>query len=164
MHVDITGYVEQLRSDLQAAAAAGDATMVQAADRLAGALEAAVRMALLEALSDAAAEITSTLDGTVVEVRLKGREPHFVVTVTDDGGSALPPPAPPAADGDDDAPAARITLRLPNALKALAEEAAGRSRQSLNTWLVDAIRAATNAPTASRERRGVGRHLSGWAR
>ena len=164
VRMDISGYVEQLRSDLQAAAAAGDATMVQAADRLAGALEAAVRMALLEALSDAAAEITSTLDSTVVEVRLKGREPHFVVTVTDDTPSTLPPPAPPAADGDDDAPTARITLRLPNALKALAEEAAGRSRQSLNTWLVDAIRAATNAPTAPHERRGVGRHLSGWAR
>ena len=163
MHVDITGYVEQLRSDLQAAAAAGDATMVQAADRLAGALDAAVRMALLEALSDAAAEITSTLDGPVVEVRLKGREPHFVVTVTD-ARAGTPAAGTADADGDDDVPAARITLRLPNALKALAEEAAGRSRQSLNTWLVDAIRAATNAPTASHERRGVGRHLSGWAR
>lgn len=162
--MDITGYVEQLRTDLQAAASAGDATMVQAADRLGDALEAAVRMALLEALSDAAAEITSSLDGAVVEVRLKGREPQFVVTVTADAPPALPPPAPAPPDGDDDAPTARITLRLPDALKVRAEDAAGRSRQSLNTWLVEAIRAATDAPVAPRDRRGVGQHLSGWAR
>ena len=76
-------------------------------------------MALLEALSDAAAEITSTLDGTVVEVRLKGREPQFVVTVTADAPPSPSRHAPPTADGDDDAPTARITLRLPDALKAL---------------------------------------------
>ena len=123
-------------------------------------------MAMLEALSDAAAEITSGLDGAVVEVRLKGREPQFVITRTDD--------APPLAaagtattddDGDDDALTARITLRLPERLKARAEEAAGRSRQSLNTWLVDAVRAATNAAgVVPRAAWRIGQHLSGWAR
>ena len=58
--------------------------MAAAAERLAAALDASVRMALLEALSDAAAEITAALDGAVVEVRLKGRDPQFVVDVADD--------------------------------------------------------------------------------
>ena len=163
--MDITGYVEQLRADLQAAAAAGDASMVQAAERLASALDAAVRMALLEALSDAAAEITSNLDGAVVEVRLRGREPELSVTQTATAEPAFPPPGPGAPDADDDAQTARITLRLPEALKARAEAAAGRSRQSLNTWLVEAIRAATDVRRpAPRQRRGVGQHLTGWAR
>ena len=162
--MDITGYVDQLRSDLHAAAAAGGEAVAQAAERLGAALEASVRMALLEALSDAAAEITSSLDGAVVDVRLKGRDPQFVVTVTDDAPPFAEPAPPPPHDGDDDVLTARITLRLPESLKACAEEAAGRARQSLNTWLVDAIRAATHPPTSSRERRGIGQHLSGWAR
>jgi HicB family len=161
--MDISVYVDQLRSDLHAAAAAGGDAVAQAAERLGGALEAAVNMTMLEALSDAAAEITSSLDGAVIDVRLKGRNPHFVVTVTDQA-SPFAEPAPPPPDGEDDLLTARITLRLPEGLKARAEEAAGRARQSLNTWLVEAIRTATNAPTSPRERRGSGQHLSGWAR
>ena len=77
----------------------------------------AVRMDLLEALSDAAAEITSGLDGTVVEVRLKGRQPQFVVT----GDRRLAPPPHRPDDGRRPTTTARttarITLRLPDGLK-----------------------------------------------
>ena len=165
--MDITGYVEHLRADLRATAEAGDEAMVRSADRLVAALDAGVRMALLEALSDAAAEITTGLDGPVVEVRLKGREPQFVIT------GAPEPPQPPApavhdaADDDGDGATARITLRLPDGLKVRAEEAAARSRQSLNTWLVDAVRAAaspTPPPPPPSGRGRAGTQLSGWAR
>jgi hypothetical protein len=141
--------------------------MLDAADRLATTLDAAVRMALLEALSDAAAEITTALDGPSVEVRLKGRDPDFVVTPS--APSAPPEPAlwPASADGgsDDDASTARITLRLPEPLKQRAEAAAAATRQSLNTWLVDAVRAAADGhpPTPPPSRR-AGKQLSGWAR
>ena len=162
--MDITGYVEQLRAELSAAAAPGGEEMVATAHQLSAALDASVRMALLEALSDAAAEITAALDHVVVEVRLKGREPQFVVEIaetpvatTDDVGSQ-------PDDGDDDASTARITLRLPEALKQRAEDSAARSRQSLNTWLVEAIRQATRPTDDTRGRRGIGRQLSGWAR
>ena len=138
MHMDITGYVEQLRAELSAAAAPGGEEMVAAADRLSAALDASVRMALLEALSDAAAEITAALDALVVEVRLKGREPQFVVEVAEPRSRRPMTSASVPADGDDDASTARITLRLPEALKQRAEDSAARSRQSLNTWLVDA--------------------------
>lgn len=159
--MDITGYVEQLQGDLRAAAAAGDEATAAVADRLAAALDAAVRMAILEALSDAAAEITNALEATAVEVRLKGREPQFVVTTTAGPAPAFPP-SDPGTPVDDDTPTARITLRLPDGLKVRAEAAAGRARQSLNTWLVEAIRAATE--DAPRRRHGAGQHLTGWAR
>jgi hypothetical protein len=163
--MDITGYVERLRADLVAAAASGGEAMIDAAERLATTLDSAVRMALLEALSDAAAEISTELDGGAVEVRLKGREPQFVVT---------PPPGPaaatdaPDAGGSgpdaDDSVTVRITLRLPESLKQRVEEAANRSRQSLNTWLVEAARAASREPASPREWRVSGQRLSGWAR
>ena len=38
---------------------------------------------------------------------------------------------------------ARITLRLPESVKTKAEEFAARSGHSLNTWLVNVVRAAT---------------------
>ena len=169
--MDITGYVDHLRADLVAAAAAGGEAMVDAADRLATALDAAVRMALLEALSDAAAEITAELDGATVEVRLRGRDPDLVVThapLADASEAGPPPPGGPApADGDDDATlTARITLRIPEPLKQRAEAAAAGLRQSLNTWLVDAVRAAADGEPPRRAtpgRRGV-KQLTGWAR
>jgi HicB family len=167
--VDITGYVEHLRADLHDAAASGGEAMVDAADRLASTLDAAVRMALLEALSDAAAEITAALDGPSVEVRLKGRDPDFVVTSGVPSEPTFPPPPPPPAgiDGgsDEDASTARITLRLPEPLKQRAETAAAAARQSLNTWLVDAVRTAADgrSPT-DRPARRAGKQLSGWAR
>ena len=50
-----------------------------------------------------------------------------------------PPPAPPAPDDDNQS---RITLRLPESVKVRAEEAANAIGQSLNGWLVDAVRDA----------------------
>jgi hypothetical protein len=165
--VDITPYVEHLRSDLVDAAATGGEAMVDAAERLSTSLDAALRMALLEALSDAAAEITAALEGPSVEVRLKGRDPDFVVTPAPlpEPAFAAPAPPPPAGEGgEDDVATARITLRLPEPLKQRAEAAAGAARQSLNTWLVDAVRAAADGPTPNRPSRRAGKQLSGWAR
>jgi hypothetical protein len=165
--MDLTRYVEHLRAGLADTAAAGGEAVVEAAERLATALDAAVRMVLLEALSDAAAEITATLDGTSVEVRLRGRDPDFVVTpaVPTEAAFAMPLP-PPVTEGasDDDAATARITLRLPEPLKLRAEAAAAGVRQSLNTWLVDAVRAAADGPPPSRHSWRAGKQLSGWAR
>lgn len=172
--MDLTGYVERLRADLAAAAAAGGEAMLDAAERLATSLDAAVRMALLEVLSDAAAEITAALDGTTVEVRLRGRDPDLVVTVEAPappdrfvGAGAARPGGPDAgADAESDDVVARITLRIPEPLKQRAEAAATSLRQSLNTWLVDAVRAAADgdARSAARpDRRGT-KHVTGWVR
>jgi hypothetical protein len=182
MRMDITPYVEALRRDLITAAEAGGEDVRASAERLALALDPAVRLAFFEALSQAAAEITRDLPaGGSVEVRLHGREPQFVIEA--------PVPAEPAPSGDEDAEidedgaVARITLRLPEGLKTKAEEAASGRGQSLNTWLVNAVRAATRdravdvdldissmplLPTPplpfGQGRRGTGKRMTGWAR
>jgi hypothetical protein len=141
--VDLTPYVDSLRTDLVAAAEAGGPEVREAAERLALALDPAVRLALLEALSQAADEITSALANGSVDVRLRGREPEFVVDVPGAHVGAQPS-GHDLADpiDDDDGTVARITVRLPEAVKARAEDAAARTGQSLNTWIVKAVRRA----------------------
>ena len=99
----------------------------------------------MEAISQAAAEITAEMPSGSVDVRLNGRELAFVVEGQAPTPPAPPsPPAPPAAeDVDEDGAVARITLRIPESIKAKAEEMAARSGHSLNTWLVNVIRSAT---------------------
>ena len=151
--MDITPYVESLRRDLAAAAEAGGPEARAAAERLALALDPAMRLALMDALSQAAAEITAELPAGSVDVRLRGREPELVVDVpTMPLPMPPPPPAPPAPeDGpevDEDGTVARITLRLPESLKYKAEELAAKCGHSLNSWIVNAVRAATTPDRA----------------
>jgi len=146
--MDITPYVEGLRHDLAAAAEAGGPEARAAAERLALALDPAVRLALMDALSQAAAEITSELGAGSVEVRLRGREPQLVVDVptVPEAATAAATAAGPAAEDDDedlDGAQARITLRLPESVKYKAEELATKGGHSLNSWIVNVVRAAT---------------------
>ena len=179
--MDITQFVEALRRDLSQAAEASTDEVRAAAERLALALDPAVRLTLMDALSQAASEITNELHGTSVEVRLKGREPIFVVLGA--GAEGMPPavpqpPEPPEPeepfDGEDES-VARITLRLPESLKAKAEDLAARRGQSLNTWLVNAARMATSAnidinimgamgPGAPGRNRSSNKRIQGWVR
>jgi hypothetical protein len=178
--MDITTFVESLRRDLSHAAEAGGEEIRQAAERLAMALDPAVRLTLMDALSQAASEITNELQGTSVEVRLKGREPIFVVMGAGAEHTPPPPPPPPPAppepgdEGEDDDMVARITLRLPESLKARAEELANSRGQSLNTWLVNAARAAATininisstpwGPGAPGRNRSSNKRIQGWVR
>ena len=150
--MDITPYVDSLRHDLAAAAEAGGAEARAAAERLALALDPAVRLALMDALSQAAAEITAELPAGSVDVRLRGREPQFVVdvpTAMQAPRAARRPRPPGTADADDDAEddedgaLARITLRIPESVKYKAEELAAKGGHSLNSWIVNVVRAAT---------------------
>ena len=142
--MDITPYVESLRHDLAAAAEAGGPEAKQAAERLALALDPAVRLALMDALSQAAAEITAELPSGGVDVRLDGRDLDFVVHAPSNVPAPPAPPAPPMlGEDDEEGGLARITLRIPESVKTKAEDAAAKSGQSLNTWLVNVVRAAT---------------------
>ncbi|WP_229400283.1 ribbon-helix-helix protein, CopG family [Micromonospora okii] len=165
--MDLTTYVENLRSELADAAGLGGEEARALAQRLTGPMESAFRLALLEALSAATAEITRDLAPGSVELRLRGREPAFVVT---------PPPAePPPATTEAAAPPpeveegalTRISFRLPDQLKARIEEAAAREGLSVNAWLIRAATAAVQAPApfhpAGRAPRG-GQRYTGWAR
>ncbi|WP_298755399.1 toxin-antitoxin system HicB family antitoxin [uncultured Nocardioides sp.] len=144
--MDIAPYVDSLRRDLLAAAEAGGPEVAAAAERLGYALEPATRLALMEALSQAAAEITAAMPTGGVDVRLDGRDLDFVVDAAPPVPPAPPaPPAPPRAEEpEEDASVARITLRLPESLKTKAEDAAAAAGSSLNTWLVQAVRSATH--------------------
>ena len=155
--MDLSPYVDRLRSDLSDAAAAGGAEAQASAERLTLALDPATRMVLLEALSQAASEISGSLDHDTVDVRMAGRDPEFVVThlASDEAPAPPPPPAPPAPpEAPEDGSQSRITLRLPESVKVRAEEAANQIGQSLNAWLVDAVRDVLDA-TASGTRLDV---------
>ena len=154
MNLDLLA--ERFRADLNRTAGIGGAEIAAAAERLLLAVDPALRMTLLEALSQAAQEIAHALPGTQIGVRVEGREPVFVVEQ---------PPAQPQADASekDDSDMIRITLRLPEALKARAEALAAKRGQSLNTWLVGAARTAADSehPPAGGK---PGKRIRGWAR
>ncbi|WP_250003940.1 hypothetical protein [Actinoplanes sp. M2I2] len=146
--MDLTPYLETLRADLAAAAAPAGPETSRAAELLGHSLESSARLALLEALSDAAAEITTRLPDASVEVRLRGREADLVVNHHVPEPPAPPtPPAPPAAPLPPDAgDLTRLTLRMPEALKTHVEQTAAAEGISVNAWLVRAVTAAVNAP------------------
>ena len=145
MHMDLTPYVDSLRRDLVTAAEAGGPEVAQAAERLAYALDPSARLALMEAISQAASEITTEMPSGGVDVRLDGRELDFVVhTTAAEAPAPPPPPAPPTPEEiEEEGGLARVTLRIPESVKTRAEELAARSGHSLNTWLVNVVRAAT---------------------
>jgi len=138
--MELTPYVEDLRRDLAATVATAGEDVARAGELLAGSLDAAARLTLMEALSEAAAEITAALDDVEVDVRLRGRDADLVVTVADHPEPAPPPAAEPAPEAEGDT--ARITLRLPEHLKAQAEQAAAAAGVSVNAWLVRAVAGA----------------------
>jgi hypothetical protein len=144
MHMDITPYVDSLKRDLMAAAEAAGDEARNTAERLTYALDPAARLALMEAISQAAAEITAELPSGGVDVRLDGRDLDFVVHAPSNVPAPPAPPAPPMlGEDDEEGGLARITLRIPESVKTKAEDAAAKSGQSLNTWLVNVVRAAT---------------------
>src|SRR3954452_16113853 len=143
--MELTPYVERLRHDLSAAAAGSRETQ-DAADRLLLALEPAFRLTLMETLAQAAAEITAELPAGVVEVFLRGREPEFAVDIpsapAESEATAKLPLDDEPEDDEGDA-IARVSLRIPEGVKTRAEDPAARSGQSLNSWIVSVLRAAT---------------------
>jgi hypothetical protein len=161
--MDLSDYVDALRTHLMTAAAAGTEQTRETARLLADTVEPAVRLALTDALSAMAAEVTAAWDGGLVDIRVRGRDPEVVVVPAHEHE----PEATPTPDDDpaeDDGSVARISLRLPESLKARAESAAAASGVSLNAWLVRAVAAGVREPTdPPRSGRGP-RRYSGFAR
>jgi hypothetical protein len=114
-----------------------------------------------------------------VELRLRGRDPDFVVTsppaeplgLAAEGTAAMVDGAP---EGDlliaEEGPAARINVRLPEQLKAAIEDAAAKEGRSVNAWLARAAAAALQRSDRDQrlELRGSGKrtkqHFTGWVR
>src|SRR6266851_7591550 len=142
--MDLRMYVENIHNQLVVAAEAGGDEAGALAERLVAPLDAAIRLALQDVLLAAAEEITCELAPGSVELRLRGRDPEFVVTPppvdlpVDDG----PRVAAPGTVEADDGAMSRINLRMSDQLKARIEQAAGAEGLSVNSWLVRAATAA----------------------
>jgi HicB family len=172
--MDLTSYVDTIQHELSIAAAAAGEDARALAERLTAPLDSATRLVLLEALSAAADEITSELAPGSVELRLRGRNPSFVVTPPpteesfDDATDVHQSPAPEIRTDGNDEGTSRINLRLPESLKLRVEEAAGEEGLSVNTWLVRAVAATLGSgdrsgPSRRRSPRG-GQRYTGWVR
>ena len=166
--MELQTYVDDVRDQLLTAAEnSGDESRL-AAERMTATIDSALRLALLEAVSAAADDITVELAPGSVEVRLRGRDPEFAVTVPNTPSIQPAPPTVPAAAvpapvDTDDGGTSRITLRLPDLLKGRIEAAAEAEGLSVNGWLVRALTAATSAavpPPAPTH--ASGRSFTGW--
>ena len=164
--MELSSYVEGLNRELGSLTRFASDDVVQVVERLGEALDSSVRLMLLDVLSAAAAEITTRLDDTVIDVRLSAGEPDFVVTAVPQAHAAQT--AGPGHDSTaDDAGTARVTLRLSEALKTRVEAQAAADGLSVNSWLAHAaIRALEGAASARGQRpgSGIGQRISGYAR
>jgi hypothetical protein len=158
--MDLQPYVDGVGHELNVAAAAGGPDAAELADRLSAPLDSAIRLALLEALSAAAEEITRELAPGSVDVRLRGRDPEFTV----DPGVEEPPDVPAVPESDDDGGTWRVTLRLPESLRAHVDAAARADGLSVNAWLVRAVAAALGGGHPRRSFGKSDKHFSGWVR
>ncbi len=145
--MDLSPYVDSLRADLEAAASAGTDATRETARLLSAALEPAVRLSLMDALSAMAAEVTASAELGSVEIRMHGREPQVVVlagAMAQDGPVEPPAGSAAAPDLDDEGGTARVSLRLPESLKAQTEDRAAAEGLSLNSWIVRAVHQAVH--------------------
>jgi hypothetical protein len=150
--MEMARFVQGLEADLAAVAAVGDEQTAAAADRLIQAIRGSAGLRLLDLLGEAALEVSGQLPAGHVEVRLSGQDPSLVYVGEPEGE-----PEP----GGDDGLTARVTLRLPEQLKAQIDAAAAREGISVNSWLVRALDRSVSA--APRPQRSSNR-LQGYAR
>ena len=145
--MELSPYIESVRAGVTNASSLADEHTQQVAERLGTAIESSTRLALIQALSDATASISAELAPSSVELRMVGQDPEFVVSVqTAEAEPTLLMPEPGGdAPGDstamdaDEEPVARITLRLPQSVKARVDEMASSEGISTNAWLIRAV-------------------------
>jgi hypothetical protein len=148
--MNLSSYVTQVRDGVSQAAALADDHTRQVAERLAGAVDASTRLALIQALSDAAGTISADLAPSSVELRMVGQDPEFVVSVhtdeseptvlyPDSRADTSGPSVGESAEDPDEEPVARISLRLPQSVKVRVDEMAAADGISTNAWLTRAV-------------------------
>ncbi len=101
--------------------------------QLMAALQPAIRQTFFDVLCMAATEVSSQLSGQKVDVKIVDGDPELVVT--SDASHAV------TDNDDDDTMETRITLRLPSNLKDLISQAAQSTGESVNAFVVDALKA-----------------------
>ncbi len=169
--MDLVEHTDGIRRQFAAAAEAGGVAAKAQAERLFAPLESAIRLALLDVLVAAAEEITCEMAPGSVELRLRGREPEFVVNLPPAEASSMEQEVRVsglASPEGDDGSTARINLRLPEHLKARVEEAASSEGLSINTWMVRAMSVAldrsSSAVRQDRQPATGSQRYTGWSR
>ncbi len=120
----------------------------EAGAQLMAALQPAIRQTLIDVVTMAATEVSSQLDRHIVDVRLVEGDPELVVSEEDRSASTA------ETHRDEDDTDARITLRLPEYLKQIITEAANVSGDSVNAYVVHALKDSSKSrkSRASRHR------------
>jgi hypothetical protein len=131
-----------LESAIEAQLALVADSSVEAGGRaLLGALRPALKEAAMELATQAVDEVKAQLPAYRVELVLADGEPSIRITAEESG--------PASVEGDFDA---RITLRLPPAIKDIVERAATESGDSVNAWVVKTLAGKVHGPRASKRR------------
>jgi hypothetical protein len=146
--MDTTGALTLFEAALtqQVRLAGSDPAVESAARSLLATLEPAGRELTLALAEQAATEVAAQLPGHEVDVVLRDGEPTLVVR------SDATAEEPLTTEDYE----ARLTLRLPPTLKAVVEDLAGDTGDSVNSWVV-----TTLAHQANRSRRRPGRSVHG---
>ena len=151
--MQMSQFIEALQADLRELAEIGGEELVQATNRLGGAVKQSATLRLIDALTQVALGLSGQMPNGHVEVRLAGQDPQLLYVEEQ--------PSDPVAG--EDALAARITLRLPESLKAAVEASAEAEGVSVNAWLVRALqRAVSGGGTTGRAQRSDKR-ITGFA-
>jgi Ribbon-helix-helix protein, copG family len=158
--MELSTYIESVRVGVVNASSLADEQTQHVAERLGTAIESSTRLALIQALSDAAGSISAEMAPSSVELRMIGSDPEFVVSIqtAEAEPTLLLPDAEPSPEGTgespttepDDEPLARITLRLPQSVKARVDEMASSEGISTNAWLIRAVMDALADRSGSR--------------
>jgi hypothetical protein len=158
--MELSPYIESVREGVANASSLADEHTQQVAARLGTAIESSTRLALIQALSDAAGTISAELAPSSVELRMVGQDPEFVVSIQTAEAELtllLPEPDPgdeqtePSTVEAEDEPVARITLRLPQSVKSRVDEMASSEGISTNAWLIRAVMDALADRSGSRQ-------------
>lgn len=187
--MDVTKYTEQLRHQLAVAAKSGSSAAQEAAEHLIAALVPAARLMVTDLLADAVDEISKDLEPGSVDVRVRGDKATFIVQAPQ-GPEVEQVVAQAVADAEakveaaaiakerahdaeeaqiladvaasaEDEATSRTTIRLPEALKQRAQEAANQRGVSLNTWVTRAVTLYLTPGPKSRRGRAAARY-TGW--
>lgn len=189
--MDIATHIEQLQHQLTVAAKAGSPAAQEAAEHLVVALDPAARLMATELLAAAADEVSQSLAPGSVDVRVRGQEATFVVKAPQgpdvqevvaravaNAEAEVEAAADAQAQADaaeeaqaladivaaaEDSANARTTVRLPDALKQRAQDAAASQGVSLNTWLTRAVTLYLKPGPKSRRGRAAA-YYTGWVR
>ena len=152
--MDLGPHIDAIRGDVESLAGVDESARA-ALERAQRPLEASLQVRLLDALGEVGLELSGQLPGGHVEVRVAGRDANLVYV----GEQAQAEPAGPDEEGG----TARLTLRMPDALKSRVETAAEAEGISTNAWLVRAAGRALTRPGESKTRK-TGNRITGYAR